>query len=403
MVKQAFEGIKVVDFGWAIAGPSTTSYMADHGATVIRVETGVRPDIVRVSPPFKDWQRGLNRAPLFTKHNRNKYGLSLNLNHPKGKELAKRLVAWSDIVTEGFVPDRMEAWGLDYEELKKVNPQLIMISLSMQGQTGPHAKHGAYGHQLTSWTGITHLTGWADRDPSEVYIYTDFIGSQLATAVLIAALDYRRRTGKGQHLDLSQYEVGIHFLAPLILDNLVNGRIANRVGNRSPYAAPHGAYPCLGEDQWCVIAVETEDEWQSFCRVTGNPEWTKEARFASPESRLQNADELDRLVAQWTANYSAQEVMTLMQEAGVAAGAVLDGEGLVNDPQLNYRHHFWVQNHPEIGAHICDSPSFKLSRTPAQLRLPAPCLGEHNEYICSQILGMPDEEFLQLLAEGVFE
>jgi len=298
----------------------------------------------------------------------------------------------------------MQKWGLDYEELKKIRPDIVMISLSNQGQTGPHARHPGIGYQLTALAGFGHITGWPDRGPAVPYgAYTDYIAPRFAAAALIAALDYRRRTGMGQYLDLSQYEAAIHFLSPLVLDFTANGHIAQRAGNRCSYAAPHGAYQCRGEDRWCAIAVFTDEEWQGFGHALGNPEWTDDPKFANLRGRKENEDELDSLVSQWTCDLTAEEVMTRMQEAGVPSGVVATCQDLFEDPQLEYRHHFWWLEHPEIGRHAYSGTAFRLSKTPAKGRTAAPCLGEHNEYVYTKILGMSDQEFLELLAEGVFE
>ena len=225
----------------------------------------------------------------------------------------------------------------------------------------------------------------------------------LSATVLIAALDYRRRTGKGQYIELSQLEAGIHALETVILEYTANGREQCRIGNLHPQASPHGAYRCLGEDRWCTIAIFTDQEWQNFLQVLGNPEWSQDPRFTTKAGRLEQANELDRLVENWTASYSAEQVMEMMQAAGVAAGVVQTSEEMHADPQLKHRNHYWVLNHPETGPATYDSPAYKLSKTPSQGRMPAPCLGEHNSFICTEFLGMSDEEFVGLMVEGVFD
>lgn len=404
MGKQAFEGIKIADFAWFIAGPTVSKYLAAHGAEVIRIEYNQRPCILRVCAPYKDEIPGVNRAPYFCIYNENKYGITLNLNQPGAIEVAKRIVAWSDIVLENFGPGIMEKRGLGYEDLRQIKPEIIMISLSNQGQTGPRGWQRGAGVHLTGLSGFYHLTGWPDREPAvPLGIYTDSISPRFATAALIAALDYRRRTGKGQYFDLSQYECATHFLSPIFLDFTVNGRVANRMGNRCPYAAPHGAYPCKGEDKWCVIAVFSDEEWNGFCKALGNPSWTTDPKFATLLRRKANEDELDELVAKWSITLTAEEVMVRMQSEGVSAGVVQTCEDVSQDPQLKHRHHFWELEHPEIGKHNCNGPAFSLSKTPAELWMPAPCLGEHNEYVCTKILGMSDSEFVELLTAGVFD
>ena len=403
MGSQAFEGVKVVDFGWIGVGPSVGQYLGDHGATVVRVESNTRLDALRILPPFKDQQLGINRSAFFAIINASKYGISLNLSHPKGIEVAKRLVKWADVVTEGMTPGTMKKLGLDYEELKKVKPDIIMLSTTQQGQYGPHAHFGGHGGLMASLAGFFSLTGYPDGDPAMVYgAYVDFVNFHLVGALVIAALDYRRRTGKGQYIDHSQIEGALQFLASPLLDYGVNRRVLTRMGNRDPYAAPHGVYPCRGEDKWCAIAVFSDGEWQAFCRVIGNPDWITEPKFATLLSRKENEDELDRLVGEWIANFTAEEVMTVMQAAGVPAAAVKNPEEVFNDAQLKHRGYFVMLEHPEIGLHSYHGAQFKLSKTPAQLR-PAPCLGEHNEYVYKELLGMSADEIADLMAEEVLQ
>jgi len=404
MARQALRGIKVADFTASVAGPITAEYLAHHGAEVIKIESSTRVDITRIVMPYKDNKPGVDRAPCFTHSNSNKYGITLNLRHPRGIEVAKRIIAWADIVIENFRPGVMDRLGLGYEELTKVKPDIIMMSLSMQGQTGPHATHGGYGSQLPSLVGISNLCGWPDRIPAFLYgAYTDLTVPHVAVTILLGALISRRRTGKGQYIDCSQYEISVHFLGPLVLDYSANGRSANRMGNSCPHAAPHGVYRCRGDERWCAIAVFSDREWESFCEVMGHPKWTEEPKFATLLARKENEVELDKLVEEWTINSSAEEVMTRLQAAGIPAGVVENAEDLLNDPQLKHRHHFWILDHPEIGKHVHDGPSFRLSKTPAELRMSGPCLGQHNEYVYTQVLGMSDDEFVELLGAGVFE
>ena len=401
----ALQGLKVADFSWYIAGPSVPMWLAHHGAEVIRIESLTRPDELRGIEPFKDGIPGINRSGCYANYNSNKYGIALNLNHLKGVEVAKKIVAWADVVVENFTPGTMERkWGLGYEGIKNVKDDIIMVSTSPLGQTGPDAQQAGFGLELVSRGGFTHFTGWPDQEAVGVgYPYTDTVTPPLAVVAIMAALDYRRRTGRGQYIDLSQHEVAVQHLAPAILDYTVNGREGGRTGNRHPHAAPHGAYRCQGDDRWCTIAVFSDEEWQAFCKVIGEPAWTKQPRFDTLLARKENEDGLDRLVENWTVNYTPEEVMHKMQAAGIAAGVVQSGKDLIEDPQLEHRHHFWYLNHPEMGTCAYDGPPFRLSETSAELHMPAPCLGEHTDYVCTQILGMSDEEFIGLLNEGVFE
>lgn len=220
----------------------------------------------------------------------------------------------------------------------------------------------------------------------------------------MAALDYRRRTGRGLYIDIAQYENAIHFLAPVILDYTVNHRIQGRVGNRCLYAAPHGPYRCKGDDKWCVITIFTDAEWLAFCEVIGNPEWTNQIKFSTLAGRKENEDELNQRIEEWTINHTAEEVTSKLQQAGVPAAPVRNVEDIVeNCPQLKYRHYFWTLNHPEIGKHKYYRSGYILSETPAELNMPAPCLGEHTEYVCKELLGMSEDEYVDLLINDAFE
>lgn len=404
MVTAALNGIKILDFSWVVAGPAISAFLADCGADVVHVESKTKPDIARTAPPFRDKVPGLNRSTYFANFNRNKYSLSLNLNHPKGVWVAKKLIAWADIVVENFTPGTMQKWGLTYDDLVKIKPNIIMMSASIMGQTGPLSRIPGYGVQLSALAGFNHIIGWPDGDPLQPYgAYTDTIGPVFGAIALVGALDYRRRTGKGMYLDLSQLEASTHFLAPLIIDFAINGKVAQRAGNRCPYSAPHGAYPCRGEDRWCAISVFKDEQWQNLCSTINHPEWIKDPRFATLLNRKKNEDELDGELGKWTVKHSAEEVMEMMQRAGVPAGVVQTGQDLHNDPQLAHRNHFWVFDHCEIGEHTCDAPSFKLSESPAKTYMAAPCLGEHTEHICTNLLGISDKKFVELLREGVLE
>lgn len=403
-MSRTLEDIKIADFTWVVAGPLCVRYLADYGAQVVHVETGTRIDPIRYTPPYKDDIPGTNRSGYFHNYNSNKYGITLNLRHPKALEIAKKLILWADIVAENFNPGVMKRLGLGYEELKEIKPDIIMISLGSKGQTGPQARLPAFGAHLAALSGFTHITGWPDRDPPVIFgAYTDSIAGRFGAATLLAALDYRRRTGKGQYIDLSQSEAGIQFLMPPLLDYDVNQRILERKGNRHLSAAPHGAYRCKGEDRWCAIAVFTDQEWEAMRQVMGSPPWSEDDKFATPLGRKRNEEELNSLIEQWTTNYPAEEVMNRLQQAGISAGVVETAEDLHSDPQLEYRHHFWVLEHQEIGKSTYDSLGSRLSKTPAELYKAAHTLGEDNYYVYTQILGLSDEEFVELLEEGVFD
>ena len=400
---EAFKGLKIVDFSWATVGPRAVRYFADHGATVVKVESPDFFDMVRLNPPYKDNMQNVDRSGLFAIYNVNKYGTTLDLNKVEGLAVAKRLIEWADILVESFRPGIMKRWGLDYDSIKDLNPGLIYASTSMLGQTGPYHLYAGYGELAAAIAGLENLVGWPDRMPCGLFwSYTDHVAPQFLVTAIVVALLQRRRTGKGQYIDQSQNESGLQFLAPALLNYAVNGRIATRDGNRDPYAAPHGAYRCTGEDRWCVIAVHTDEEWQAFCRVIGQPELIRDKRFATLKQRKENEAELDRVVEEWTSKLPPETVMERLQQAGVAAGIVETAEDMHHDPQFKHRNHFLLFDHPVIGPHPVDTLPLELSKSPARQYLTSPCLGEHNAYVCTEILGMSDEEFTRLFQAGVF-
>ena len=403
---RALEGIKVVEFAAYAAGPVVGKHLVDHGATVVHIESRARPDGFRTHyPPYKDNIHGLNRSGLFALCNNDKLGITLNLKKaPKATDLAKKIVAWSDVVIENFSPGTMRRLGLDCETLKKVRPDLIMLSSSNLGQTGPHAHHPGFGSQLSSLSGFSHLIGHAGGTPQILYgPYIDYIAVTYGAVAVLAALDYRDRTGKGQYIDLAQYESGLQFLGPILLDYKVNGRVAGRNGNRDPHAAPHGAYPCKGQDSWCVLSVFSEEEWKSLCRVMGNPPWALDGRLATLQGRKENEEELDRRIGLWTSQCTSREVVERLQNAGVRAGVVNTMKDLFSDPQLAHRAQWVRLEHLEIGKMSYQSPPFVLTGTPGGPQRADPLLGEHNAYFYQEILGLSREEYRSLVSEGVID
>ena len=399
-----FSGIKIAGFCWAVVGPLTMKYFADYGATVIRVETTKRPCTMRISAPYKDDKPGLDRSGYFNHFSANMLSLALNMENPKALEVAKRLVANSDVVMDNFTPGVMESWGLDYEELKRVKPDIIMLRQSGFGSWGPYAQQPAFGMILAAMAGLPNFIGWPESGPLPVGVsaYTDCISPRFASAALIAALDYRNKTGKGQLLDLSQVETTLYFITPAILEYISTGREPARIGNSHPHAAPHGVYPCKGDDRWCTIAVFSDEQWASLCQVMGKTDYRDDARFSTLPARKQNEDEINELISGWTINFTPKEVMTKLQSAGVPSGVVKNAADIYDDPQLRQRKLFWPLQHPDMGLFTHLGQGFELSKTPARARTPSPRLGEHTEYVCSKILGMTDEEFVELMGAGVF-
>ena len=405
MQGKPFEGIKVLEFCWAGVGPFSLNYLAYYGAEVIKIETALRPDITRTGAPYKDNIPGLERSATFAwTHPVKKYDITLNLNHPRGIEIAERLVARADVVGESFTAGKMEKFGLGYEDLKKIRQDIIMFCTCGYGKTGPLSTQPSTGFSLTTLTGFNSMCSWPDRPSSPVSgPYTDFIAPLFGGLALIAALDYRRRTGKGQCIDLSQYEAVINFVTPIMLDYDINQRDLAPTGNQYANAAPHAPYRCKGDDRWCAIAVFTDDEWDRFCKVIGNPTWTKNQKFSTLLNRLKNHHELDTLVEEWTINFEAEEVMVMMQAAGVPAGVVSNTQDLFEDPQLKYYHHFHELDHPAMGkCAFYQGPGFRLSEADYDVARP-PLLGEHNEYVYTKILGISEDDYAKWMQDGVFD
>ena len=402
MAKQIFEGIKVVDFSWAAVGPQVCRELAEHGATVVRVENHSRLCPLRTFAPFKDAVPGINRSAFYAAYNANKHSISLDLKHPKAKEVSRRLIEWADIVADSMTPGTMARMGLDYESCRKINPSIIYFSSTQQGQYGPHRDFQGVGHHINALAGFSTCTGWPDSDPTMVFsAYSDFVAPWYLLITVMGALLRRRRTGEGMYIEQSQFEAGLSFVAPDMLDYMVNKRCVERNGNRDRYMSPHGVYPCRGSDRWVAIAVADDEQWQCFCEVVEHPEWSSDPRFATILGRKENEDELDKLVADWTRDFTPEQVMVMMQEAGVSAGVVQTCEDLLNDPQLKHRQHFRVLEHPEIGPHSYHAPAYRLSETPCDISRPAPCLGQDNHFVYSEILGFSDDEIADMLIEGV--
>lgn len=405
MEGNAFSGLTIAGFSTAVVGPLTMKFFADYGATVIRVETAKRPCVSRTSPPFKDGKPGLNRSGYFNHFSANMYDMALDLKHPLGLEVAKKLISQSDVVMENFRPGVMEKWGLGYEDLKKIKQDIIMLRQSGFGTGGAYEDLGAFGMILAAIAGIPNFIGWPDREPLPVGVgaYTDCISPRYAAVALIAALDHRDKTGRGQLIELSQFETAISFILPAILDFVANGREPVRLGNAFPYAVPHGVYPCKGEDTWCTIAVFNDEQWVQLCKIVGKSEWIEDPRFSTFMERKKNEETIDSLLSKWTRGFAAEEVMNHMQAEGVPAGVVKNAAEVYGDPQLRERNLFWSLPHSEVGSFTHLGTSFTLSRTPGQPYMASPGLGEHTEYVCTEILGLSDEEFVELLQKGVFE
>ena len=393
--------IRVIDFGMGAIGPRISSYLADFGAEVIKVESHSTLDFVRELYKVDETQDP-DRSVHFVRYNQNKHSILINLKEAKGVELAKKLVAISDAVTQNFTLGVFERLGMGYEELRKVKPDIIMCSPSFGGETGPYRLFRGHGNHPAALAGLNELFGWPDRAPLPANgAFGDHYLPFLWVTLLMAALEHRSRTGRGQFIDASSMEGCLDIMDTATADYWVNGRILKRQGNRHPAAAPHGVYRCQGEDRWCAITVFTDQEWQSFCRVLGNPAWTTKEKFATITGRLKNVEELDQLVEEWTREQTAEEVMSRLQEAGAAASVVKNARDVYEDPQLLHREHFWECQEPGMEKFTFEAPSARLSETPARFQRPGPRLGEYNEYVFFKLLGIARDEYDQLVKEKI--
>ena len=298
------------DFSWVGVGPISGKYLADHGADVIRIESSTRADNLRTAGPYKDNQPGWNRSQFYGEFNTSKRSLALDLKHPRAREVVDPLVRWADVILESFTPGAAARLGFGYEEAARANPSVILVSTCLMGQTGPLAKLAGYGYHAAAIAGFYDLTGWPDRAPVGPWnAYTDTIAPRFLTATLIAALDHRRRTGEGQHIDVGQLEAALHFLAPELIARQATGERFERRGNRAADAAPQGVYPCAGEDEWCAIAVENDAQWRSLCRVLGDPDWARGSALDDVAGRLAHHDAIDARLAEWTRAQAPRAVM----------------------------------------------------------------------------------------------
>lgn len=396
-------GIKVVDFGWAIVAPLTATYLGFLGATVVTIESTKAIDALRLAGPFKDNASDVDMNGFFANHNPGKYGITLNLKGAEGLDVTKRLIKWADVLVENFAPGVMNRLGLNYKAVRAMNPSIIYTSSSQLGQNGPLAQFKAMGVQGAALAGLYAVAGWPDGDPTGPFgAYTDYVAPKYLLAAILAALLRRKRTGEGQFIEQSQVEAGLNFIAPALLDYSVNGRVLQCPGNHSPEAAPHSVFPCKGDDRWCVIAVFTDGEWKALCHVLGDPSWASDKKYSTFLGRKRNEEALESLIGEWTKNRSAEEVMEILQGAGVPAGMVAKPGDLHKDAQLVHRKYYRVINHPKIGPQRYDSPAFRFSDSISGPTKPAPCVGQHTKHICIEFLGMTEEEFESCKVAGAF-
>ena len=409
---QPLKNFRILDLSRIWAGPYCTKLMADMGAEVIKMESLRVYDSHRgpVSPApgvvaYPDAEPGdepWNRNGWFNCLHMSKYGITLELTEEAGRRTFERLVSISDVVIENFRQGSLERLGYTYETLRQSRPDLIYVSMPAFGNTGPWRRYVAYGIGQEQLSGMAHMTGYAEDGPMKSGInHGDPITGSHAAGVLLAALRYRLRTGKGMFIDVSQQESAVALLGGEVLAYQMTGEEPERRGNRSLHHAPHNSYPCAGEDRWVTIAVTSDEQWQHLAGIVGGNELARDARFNTNESRLLNQDELDELVSQWTASRDAYAISHQLQQEGIPASPVLRGPDLLEDPHYANRGTFIEVDHPQVGPKWYPGIPWKMSATPGQVHWPAPTLGQHNYQIYHELLGMPGEEITQLEETGV--
>ena len=397
-------GIRVVDFSTTLAGPCASRHLADFGAEVIKIESVAHPDTLRTGNPYVERKPGVNRSAYFAPYNAGKRSFALNMQKPAARAVARRLIEKADVLLESYVPGVMARWGLTWEEVSAWNPRLIMASHCLQGQWGPRSSHRGYGQIASAMSGWYDLTGLPGEEPVGPYsAYTDFASWPFLLTAILVALEVREQTGRGQRIDHAQLETSVHFLAPLLLDLQVNGRLPTRCGNREDHAAPSNVFPCAGDDRWLAVTVASDEGWAALCGAFGHPEAARDARFATHAARKENENELDALLAGWTREEDAFALAERLQAAGVAAGAVARAQDLFADPQLSHRRFFRRLVHPEIGEHAVLTQTFRIEGVDPGPFAAAPLLGEHTHAVCRGLLGMSEDEVAAYAAKGVFE
>jgi len=398
--------LKVLDLAWVVAGPLVGRALADFGAVVIRVESSTRIETARMMGPFPNGKVDPQQSGLFENCNAGKLGMTINMATEEGRIIIRDLVKWADVVIESFSPGQMAKWGLGYESLKAIKPDIIMLSTSLMGQSGPYSRFAGYGNIGAAVSGFQGLVGWSGDQPIGPFgPYSDFIGPRFATAALLAALDHRARTGEGRWMDVSQAESGIQFLAPYIADYTATGRIVSTNGNRDEQISPSGVFSCLKEadeaEAWVAIAARNDQEWSVLARHIGGPSLEQDLRFDSFQNRKNNEDDLEDIIEKWTRNLTANEVEHQLQSMGIPAHKLLSTVDMAKDTQLEARQHFVHLPHKLMSDSVVESTRMKLSRTPGNPEFSAPTFGRDNTKVLSEILRYSNEQIEALNESGV--
>ncbi len=417
------DGVRVIANTYTWAGPFAVMMLADMGAEVILMESTqrwqwntrgfiARPTKQMVAgmgpmgaayPEADPGPRPWNRHSMFNSHARNKLSFTVDLLKPEGLEALKRLIATSDVLVENSTPGVMQKLGAGYEALRRVKPDLIMVSSSGMGATGPYAGHRGFGSQMEDLSGFTWIRGYPGSDPSETPLsnHSDAAGGAGIAFAVLAALRYRNRTGKGQWVDMSQSENLIGQIPDVVMDYTMNGRVQGTLGNRHSWMAPHGVYPALGQERWVAIAVATDAQWRALREAIGDPVWAQDPKFESGLGRWKNQDELDDGIATWTRRHTARETTHMLQSMRVPAAEVTNDSEFAGDPHLWARGHFRMVHHAEAGSHWHPGANlWHLSDAPVEVRRPPARLGEHNEYVWKELLGYSDADYRRLEQAG---
>lgn len=391
------DGVRVADFTWVWAGPTCTLQLAHMGAEVIRMESMRRVCTLRMLPPFAGGQMGVNRSGYFNQYNQGKRSIQLDISKTEGVEIAKKIVAISDVAAENFAGGVSKRLGLGYDELSKVRADLIMISMAGYGQTGPDARYVSYGPAQVPLSGMSSLTGYAGWQPMHVGMsYGDPNAGLHAAFTVLSALLYRERTGHGQYIDMSQWEATMSVLGEAFVGYAMTGTQSPRNGNRVDHMAPHGLFRCEGEDRWVSIACGTDMEWSSLCEAMSQPELARDARFLTLTDRKANEDELEAIVEQWTILRDPFEVTRQLQAVSVAAFTPLVNRDLADDEHLNARGFFVEKEHPEVGTRKHAGIPWRMSGTPCEIQSAAPVIGQDNDYVFGELLGMSVQQIADL-------
>jgi benzylsuccinate CoA-transferase BbsF subunit len=399
-----FEGLRVIDFTWAAAGPILTKQFSDNGADVIKIESRTHPDSVRLGGPFFEAKPGINRSGFFADFNSSKKSVAIDMATEAGRDLVRRMIAGADIVADNFRPGVLQRWGLGHDVLHAMNPRAVLVSSSLYGESGPWATLAGFGAQGAASAGIHGLTGWPDLPPAlPKGAYTDSVSPRYAMAAVMAALIHRERTGVGQRIELSQVEATVSILATELLGYQLTGVEPKRAGNRREGHRLHAVLPCAGDDRWIAIDARDDRDWEALCDVLHEVSGDDPRQIFDAFGALAKPDEVERTVANITMNLDPFELEARLHRAGVPAGVALKGSDLLADPKLRARGHFWALPHAEMGTLDYNGPAYRFHKTPSRLVTAAPLIGEHTDEVVRELLGLDDAEIAALREQGVLQ